>query len=147
VYHVLYSYRLWGRPPSLLSSKYRGLLPRWETSQGVKLTTHFHLLPRLRMHGAVPSLAKYVFMRSRDSSVVWCWATGWMIGGLSPGRSWEFFSSLPRPDRLWTLPSFLSNGCQGLFPRGLKLTTHLRLVPRSRMHGAIPPLTQYAFMA
>jgi hypothetical protein len=31
--------------------------------------------------------------------------------------------------------------------RGVKLTTHLHLVPRSRMCGAIPPLPQYAFMA
>jgi hypothetical protein len=29
----------------------------------------------------------------------------------------------------------------------VKLTTHLHLVPRSRMCGAIPPLPQYAFMA
>jgi hypothetical protein len=28
-----------------------------------------------------------------------------------------------------------------------KLTTHLHLVPRSRMHGAILPFPQYAFMA
>jgi hypothetical protein len=30
---------------------------------------------------------------------------------------------------------------------GVKLTTHLHLVPRSRMRGAIPPLLQYVFMA
>jgi hypothetical protein len=30
----------------------------------------------------------------------------------------EFFSSLPRPERLWGLPSLLSNGYQGLFPWG-----------------------------
>jgi hypothetical protein len=30
--------------------------------------------------------------------------------------------------------------------RGVKLPTHLHLVPRSRMRGAIPPLPQYAFM-
>jgi hypothetical protein len=30
---------------------------------------------------------------------------------------------------------------------GVKLTTHLHLMPRSRMRGAIPPLPQYAFMA
>jgi hypothetical protein len=30
---------------------------------------------------------------------------------------------------------------------GVKLTTHLNLVLRSRMYGAIPPLPQYAFMA
>jgi hypothetical protein len=29
----------------------------------------------------------------------------------------------------------------------VKLTTHLHLVPRSRMRGAIPPFPQYAFMA
>jgi len=29
----------------------------------------------------------------------------------------------------------------------VKLTTHLHLVARSRMHGTIPPLPQYAFVA
>jgi len=29
----------------------------------------------------------------------------------------------------------------------VKLTTHPHLVPRSRMRGAMPPLTQYVFMA
>jgi len=29
----------------------------------------------------------------------------------------------------------------------MKLTTHLHLVPRSRMRGTKPPLPQYAFMA
>jgi len=27
-------------------------------------------------------------------------------------------ASLPRPERLWSPPSLLSNGYQGLFPRG-----------------------------
>jgi hypothetical protein len=31
--------------------------------------------------------------------------------------------------------------------RGVKLNTHLHLVPRSRMRGGIPSLPQYAFMA
>jgi hypothetical protein len=31
----------------------------------VKLTTHLRLVPRLRMHGAIPQLPQYVFM-------VWC---------------------------------------------------------------------------
>jgi hypothetical protein len=30
------------------------------------------------------------------------WATGWIIGGSSPGRGWKFFSSPPCPDRLWS---------------------------------------------
>jgi len=60
-------------------------------------------------------------------------------------KQWEFFSSPPRPDRRWGPPSLLSNGNQGLFPwgqsgRGVKLTTPLHPVPRSRMCGAIPPL-------
>jgi hypothetical protein len=75
-----------------------------------------------------------------------------MVGGSSPGRGWGFFSSPPCPDRIWGVPSLLSNGYQGLFPwgqsgRGVKLTTHFHLVPRSRMHRIIPPLPQYAFIA
>jgi hypothetical protein len=65
--------------------------------------------------------------------------------GFDSRRGWEFFSSPPRPERLWSLPSLLSSGYHGLFPwvksgRGVKLTTHLHLVPRSRMRGTIPPL-------
>jgi hypothetical protein len=51
-------------------------------------------------------------VRGRDSSFIERWPTGWMIGGSSLGRGWEFFSSLPVP------PSLLSSGYQGLFPRG-----------------------------
>jgi hypothetical protein len=66
-----------------------------------------------------------------------------MIGGSRHGRGWEFFFSPPRPQRLWGPPSLLSNEYQSLFPwrwsvRGVKLTTHLHLVPRSRMSGAVP---------
>jgi hypothetical protein len=43
--------------PGALSLGYSG----W----GVKLTTHFHLVPRSRMRGAIPALPQYVFM-------VWC---------------------------------------------------------------------------
>jgi len=34
--------------------------------------------------------------------------------GPIPGRGWFFFSSTPRPDRLWGPPSLLSNqyGCK-----------------------------------
>jgi hypothetical protein len=32
---------------------------------------------------------------------------GWMIGGSSPGRVWEFFSSPQLPERFWIPPSLL----------------------------------------
>jgi hypothetical protein len=52
-------------------------------------------------------------------------------------------SGTPQPPIQW-VPGALSLGYSG---RGMKLTTHIHLVPRSRMRGAIPPLPQYAFMA
>jgi hypothetical protein len=49
----------------------------------------------------------------------------------------RIFSSPRRLDRLWGLPNLLFNGYRWLFSReqsgrGVKLTTHLQLVPRSR---------------
>jgi hypothetical protein len=60
----------------------------------------------------------------------------------------RIFSSPRRPDRLWGPSSLLSNGHQGQSDRGVKLTTHLQLAPRSkkvdlyihssiRLHGAV----------
>jgi hypothetical protein len=40
-------------PPSLLSNGYRGLFPRVIGGRGVKLTTHLHPAPKLRMCGAI----------------------------------------------------------------------------------------------
>jgi len=64
----------------------------------------------------------------------------------------RFFSSPPHSDRLWSPYSLLSRGyrrffLQGLSGRGVKLTTHLHLVPRSRMCGALSPLPPYFSMA
>jgi hypothetical protein len=49
-------------------------------------------------------------------------------------------SSPRRPDRLWGPTSFLYNGYRGLSGQGVKVTTHLQLVPRSRKCGSIFPL-------
>jgi hypothetical protein len=57
----------------------------------------------------------------------------------------RIFSSPSHPDRFWGPPSLLSNGYWRLFPqgksdRGVKLTTYLWLVPRSRKCGSLHPL-------
>jgi hypothetical protein len=54
----------------------------------------------------------------------------------------RIFSSPCRPGRLWGPSSLLSNRYPGQFPRGkigrgVKLTTHLQLVPRSSKPGSI----------
>jgi hypothetical protein len=61
-------------------------------------------------------------------------ATGYGLDsqGSIPGSA-RFLSSPQRPDRLCGPPSLLSNGYCGALSLGVKLTTHLRLVPRSRM--------------
>jgi hypothetical protein len=53
--------------------------------------------------------------------------------GSSPSRDWVFFSSLPRPDRLWGPPSLLSYGS---FPGGKAVEA-----------WSWPLLPQYVFMA
>jgi hypothetical protein len=38
-------------------------------------------------------IVHFNIIRSRDSSVVQRWPTGWMIGSSRPGRGWEFFTT------------------------------------------------------
>jgi hypothetical protein len=53
----------------------------------------------------------------------------------------KFFSFPRHPDWFWDPPSLLSKEYQGIFPCGfMKMTTHLQLVPRSRIRGSIYPL-------
>jgi hypothetical protein len=44
------------------SSRTTGVLSQGKSSWGVKLTTYLHLVPRLRMCGAIPLLPLYAFM-------------------------------------------------------------------------------------
>jgi hypothetical protein len=59
---------------------------------------------------------------NRDSSLGTTMCYGLDGRSSNPGSGVELFSTPQRPDRLWGPPS-----------RGVKLTTHLHLVPRSRI--------------
>jgi hypothetical protein len=70
-----------------------------------------------------------------------------MVERSSPGRGWKFFPhhfiqklGPTQPPTQW-ITDAISLGVKG---RGVKPTTHLYVVPKSRMRGAIPPLSQYA---
>jgi hypothetical protein len=57
--------------------------------------------------------------------------TGYGLNGRSsiPGKGNKFFSTPQCPDRHWGLPRLLCNSYHG---QGVKLTTRLHLLPRSR---------------
>jgi len=58
---------------------------------------------------------------------------------------WEFFSSPPRSDRLWGPTQPPIQLVPGALCPEVKLTTHLLLVPMSRMRGVIPHPTPIRF--
>ena len=53
--------RLWHPPPTRLFHRYREVFPGGKSGRGVKLTTHLHLLPRLRMSGVIYPLPICLF--------------------------------------------------------------------------------------
>jgi hypothetical protein len=71
------------------------------------------------------------------------------LPGFDSGHGQGFISSSPpRPDRLWAHPASSSMGTESSFNAskvtgGVKLTSHLHVVPRLRMRGAILPLPIY----
>jgi hypothetical protein len=86
------------------------------------------------------------FFRPKFCMHFLCSATGRMIGGSSPGKGWEFFSSPPRPDRLWSPRGLVSIGYQGLHPWGKAAGSWswpLHLMPRSKnawSYTSTPPV-------
>jgi hypothetical protein len=72
------------------------------------------------------------------------WYSDWLWAGRRRGQSSSQYGqefSQHRPDQRWGPRSLLSNAYQALLGGGgLKLTTHLQLVPRSRKCGSIHPL-------
>jgi hypothetical protein len=74
-----------------------------------------------------------------------------MIRCLNSGRGKRSFCSPKCADQLWDPPSLLFDGYEvrsySLSGWGMKLTTCVHLVLRLRMHGAVPLLPMYAFIA
>jgi hypothetical protein len=67
---------------SLLSNKYREIFPQKQSGQRVKLTTRLHLVPRVKVRGALSPLTLYVFM-------------AWCIIGLWENFQYWCLSNLP----------------------------------------------------
>jgi hypothetical protein len=73
----------------------------------------------------------------------------WYSAGLRAVRLGVLFTTRSRPALGPTQPPIqwvLGALSLGIKRPGVKLTTHLHLVLRSRMPGAVPPLPQYAIM-
>jgi hypothetical protein len=84
-------------------------------------------------------MCRDVFTRVREGLIfVLIVQTGYRLNGW--WVSVWFFSFPRRPGRFLCLPSLLSNGYRRWSGLGVKLTTHLQLLPQSRIHGSIHPL-------
>jgi hypothetical protein len=97
------------------------------------------------MRGVLPPLPQYLFM-------AWCLIKHMENFTLDSRRGLGIFlfTTVSRTALGPTQPPI--QWVAGVLSLGVErpareLTTHLHLVPRSRMHGAIPPFPQYIFMA
>jgi hypothetical protein len=87
--------------------------------------------------------------------LVWLLGYGLDDNGWIPVTDSEgiLFATVSRPtlgptqSPIQWVPGALSLGGGGLSDWGMKLTTHLHLMPKLRIGGAIPPLPEYVFMA
>jgi hypothetical protein len=74
-----------------------------------------------------------------------CLATGYGLDEQEVGVRARIFTSPYHPNRLWDPPNLRSNWyrrfcLRGYSGQGVKLITHLQLVPRSRKYGSIHSL-------
>jgi hypothetical protein len=81
---------------------------------------------------------QYCKTRSRDSD--WLQARWPRVRSSSPGRVKNFLFSTSSRTGLGP-PNLFSNGYREWSGRGVKLTTHLQLLPRSRKCGSVHPLS------
>ena len=82
-------------------------------------------------------------MEPRSLSQYSDYGIGYTILGSNPYEEMAFYSSTESPDRLWGPPSHF--GGKAIWNVGL--TAHLKLIPKLRMRGYIPPLLPHAFVA
>jgi hypothetical protein len=75
------------------------------------------------------------FFVSSSSIMTGIWAR---VPGFDSRWGKRFFSSPPLSDRLWRRSSLLCNPYRGFF-LSVNLAIYFHLVPRWRIHGAIPP--------
>jgi len=77
------------------------------------------------------------FMFPLSTNSVLCQTIGWKARGSNPYRSQRCFPVAKRPDRL----------CGPSSPpyRGMKMITHVYLVPKIRMSGSTPPFRPHDF--